>query len=244
MKKVIIILVIFLCCFSAVMAQSNAGAKITLSESSIVKDSSGNQYPYYLWTKMVSSGDCIIRPVNPSDANTEFLLIKLTEEQKKKRLENIPKPPESGFFKTGQSLSGFKTTDINGNKINLKELKGKVVVMNFWFIDCQPCRKEMPELNQLVADYKDSSNIVFIGVALDEKKMIIEFLKNNPFDYAIINDGRFITEQYGVKSFPTHLILDREGKVYYHSTGYSLATVYWLRKEIDSLFNKSTQQGP
>ena len=147
----------------------------------------------------------------------------------------MPKPKESEFFKTGKEISNFKATDINGNKINVKELKGKVVVLNFWFINCPPCRKEIPELNEMVNDYKDSTNIVFLGIANDYKEELQEFLKNNPFDYAIIDNGRYIAGKYNIRSFPTNVILDQSGRVYFHSSGLSTWTVTWLRKSIEDL---------
>ena len=147
----------------------------------------------------------------------------------------MPKPRESEFFKTGKEISNFKATDINGNKINIKELKGKIVVLNFWFINCPPCRKEIPELNEMVNDYKDSTNIVFLGVANDYKEELQEFLKNNPFDYTIIDNGRYIAGKYSIRSFPTNVILDKAGHVYFHSSGLGAWTVTWLRKSIEEL---------
>jgi peroxiredoxin len=234
MPKRIIVFAVFLFSFViSLFAQPRLVAK--LSESSIVKDSSGTQYSYDTWKNLLTSGYYRIKPVNPEQTNSEFLLIRLSEEQRQKMIDNMPKPMESSFFKTGSTIVNFKTTDINGNKINLKDLKGKIVVMNFWFIDCQPCRQEIPELNQLVNDYKDSTNIVFITVATDSKGALKDFLKKTPFNYTIIDGGRFITDQYEVKSFPTHLVLDKEGKVYYHSTGYGLGTPPWIRKSIKEL---------
>lgn len=212
-----------------------AGAQSQITENSVVKDSTGQIYPYSLWSKLLSSGYYYLKAIKPSQPDSGFLLIRLTEEQRQKRIESAPKPPESKFFKTGKEVSSFKTTDINGNKIILKELKGKIVVVNFWFINCEPCRKEMPELNQMVSDYKDSSDIVFLAVALDDKADLKDFLKKTSFAYTIIDNGRFITQQYGISSYPTHLILDREGKAYYHSSGYGMSTVRWLRKSIEEI---------
>lgn len=48
----------------------------------------------------------------------------------------------------------FSVTDINGNEYSLESLKGKIIVLNFWFVECKPCVQEMPELNELVEIYK------------------------------------------------------------------------------------------
>lgn len=218
--------------YNSTCAQPPAPVKVTLNENSIVKDSSGTVYPAAIWKNLLSTGWYTLKVKNPKDENPEFLLVRLSEEEYKRRQENAPKPRESSFFTTGKGISNFTATDINGKKYKLKELKGKVVVINFWFIACQPCQREIPELNNLVNEFKDSSGVVFLAVCLDEKYLIKEFLEKTPFAYNIIDNGRYITSQYGVTTYPTHVILDKEGKVVYHSTGYSMALAGWLRKTI------------
>jgi len=87
----------------------------------------------------------------------------------------MPKPRESPYFSTGKKISLFKSTDINNKKINLKDEKGKIIVLNFWFIDCAPCRMEMPDLNDLVEKYKGNDSVLFIAVALDTRSDIKDF---------------------------------------------------------------------
>jgi len=80
-----------------------------------------------------------------------------------------------------KSLADFNFEDISGNKLQKSHLKGKVIVINFWFTSCQPCISEMPLLNNLVAAYKDT-NVVFIAPALSSKESIDKFLKKYKFD--------------------------------------------------------------
>ncbi len=231
MKSLIFCCILF-CLATHQVAAQHSGRKHVLTENSTVKDTAGKVYPFIIWSNMLNSGDYGWYPLNPQAEVTDFVIYKLTEQQKKQRMEMM-KPAESKYFRTGKTLSSFKTTDIDGNPINLKELKGKVVVINFWFINCAPCRKEIPELNQLVNDYKDSSDIVFIAIALDEKSALKEFLAKSPFNYSIIDNGQFIASKYSVNSYPTHVILDKEGKVTFHTSGYGMSTTYWIRKEIE-----------
>jgi protein-disulfide isomerase-like protein with CxxC motif len=97
---------------------------------------------------------------------------------------------------------------------------------------------EMPELNKIAETYQSDSSIVFIAIALDEKAELQEFMKRAYFRYNVISNGRYIADQYSIKSYPTNVIVDPEGKVYFHTTGLAVNTAYWLRKSIDQLKEK------
>lgn len=86
----------------------------------------------------------MIRPLNVNADPPEILLVRLSDAEIRARLHNAPKPPESKFFQTGNSLGNTKLVTLNQKKYNLKELTGKEVVLNFWFINCSPCRMKIP----------------------------------------------------------------------------------------------------
>lgn len=209
--------------------------KLILNEKTIVKDVDGMLYPAALWSKLMQSGDYSLRPEDPKDANTAFIIFKLSDKEKELRNTRSARPLESKFFTTGKDFGRFKTTDMYGKAWNLKELKGKIVVFNFWFINCPPCRTEIPHLNKLVEKYKDQSDIVFLAVALDEKSEIENFLKQIPFQYNIVDNGRWLAQNYGINSFPTNVIVDREGVVRFHASGYSTTLPYWIEKTIEEI---------
>lgn len=204
-----------------------------------VKDSSGTAYPTILWQKLVMSGKYGIKI--QTDGKTA-LLGRLTEEEIAARFSRMPKPKESQFFTTGGKIASFSEKDMNGIKYNLKELAGKVVVLNFWFINCPPCRQEIPALNEVVETFKDNKDVVFIAVALDPKYDIIEFLKTNPFQYNIIDNARYIASKYNVNSYPTHVVLDKQGKVLFHTSGFGMSTVGWVKKSIEAGLNDTVLQ--
>jgi peroxiredoxin len=215
--------------------------KQVLDENAVVKDSAGTKYAPEVWKALLMHG-YTIKAVDPGDANTEFLLVRLSDEEQARRLERMPKPRESSFFKTGEKMGSFKTRDINGNKIDLKALEGKIVVLNFWFVNCSPCRMEIPDLNKMVDSFKTNNKIVFIAIALDDRSILKSFLEKTPFNYNIIDGGKFIADKYGVRSYPTHVVIDTEGKVYFHTSGLSTNTVYWLSKTIKELLSKTGEK--
>lgn len=115
----------------------------------------------------------------------------------------------------------FTATDLNGKSYKMDELKGKTVVLNFWFIGCKPCVMEMPHLNKLVAKY-GSEDVVFIAFALDSEVALKKFLVKNPFNYNIIPDaGKIAQDNFKVNSFPTSIIIDKQGLVQDYLIGYS-----------------------
>ncbi len=212
-------------------AQSNNNFKKSvaqLSETSIVKDTSGTIYPFSIWNQLSITGRYKFKPENPENPASAFIIFRIDDEEYEKRMASLPKPKESNFFKTGSSFPYFKATDIEGNKLSSKNLKGKILVLNYWFINCPPCRMEIPELNKLVEQYKGDSMVVFVAIALDEKFLLKEFLKTTPFRYEIVDDGRYYAQKNSITSFPTNVVVDQEGKIIFHSSGLSITTAYWI----------------
>ena len=232
MKRYLLLLIIVLSLTVIVKAQTGV-KKRHLDENTVVKDTSGTMFAYPVWQAMVKSGDYVVKPLDPSNDSTAFVIYKLSEEQKDKRLSRMKKPAESEFFTTGEKIASFRANDLDGFRIKLKELEGKVVVLNFWFIGCPPCRREIPELNKLALSYANDPNVVFIAIALDNKSEIKEFIKNTPFAYHIVDDGRMYANLYKIHLFPTNVVLDKEGKVRFHASGYTLNTPYWIKKTIE-----------
>ncbi len=129
-------------------------------------------------------------------------------------------------------LPQFTLVDINGNGITSDNLRGKTVVINFWFKNCLPCIKEIPVLNKLVQEYKGRKDIVFIAVnSKDSKEDINEFLKKTPFEYNMVASGistDLLTSQLKIETYPTHIVVDKTGKITY--AGISALAVFEIKK--------------
>lgn len=206
-----------------------------IDSNTVVRDSTGVRLAYADWRRLMASGDYALSTKNPTSEAPEFSVVKLDEAAKARRNAMMPPTDESGFVKTGKKLDLFSAKSIDGYKIRPKDLEGKVVVLNFWFVKCAPCRDEMPELNKIVKAYENNPNVIFIAVALDQKDDIREFLKTNPFAYHIVDDGKEFADKYEIKSYPTNIILDKEGKVKFHSAGYGWSTLQGFAKAIDEV---------
>lgn len=119
---------------------------------------------------------------------------------------------------TGSRAPDFAVKSIDGVELRLERLRGKVVVLNFWFIACPPCRIEMPKLNALVEDFK-GQDVAFIGFSPDSVSELKEFLAEQDFKYTIVPDSNKVAMDYGVRGAPTHVVIDKEGIVRWVSYG-------------------------
>jgi peroxiredoxin len=118
-----------------------------------------------------------------------------------------------------ESLKGcpapnFEGKTLEGNDIYLSALTGKVVVLNFWFTNCPPCLKEIPELNKLV-DQFNPDEVVFIGLARDDTKELDAFFKRfGIFRYQIIPESYRVATTYKVVAWPQSMVIDKQGNVF------------------------------
>lgn len=91
-------------------------------------------------------------------------------------------------------------------------VKGKITVINFWFVACKPCVDEMPQLNKLAKKYAEK-DVVFIAPALDSSENIQSFLKNHAFDYQILPNTILWSHTLGLNTYPTHILVNPNGIV-------------------------------
>lgn len=119
------------------------------------------------------------------------------------------------FYKMqGKPVPEFSFVDVNGKLYTSANTKGKIVLFKCWFIRCGACVAEMPALNQIVKKYKDRDDILFISLAMDNKKELQNFLSKTKFDYATVpNQTKYMDDKLHVKAYPTHFLIDKKGNM-------------------------------
>ncbi|MFT3823662.1 MAG: TlpA disulfide reductase family protein [Chitinophagaceae bacterium] len=149
------------------------------------------------------------------DAKGIVHLVRITDEMLRKG-KDINDSIQAAMI--NKPAPGFELADLRGKQWSLKKLRGKIVVLNFWFTTCTPCIREMPELNELVRKY-DSSNVVFLGLTFNNAKQVSTFLKERNFSYTLLPGSQEIDKKYQVSSWPTSIVIDRNGimKMMIHS---------------------------
>lgn len=121
--------------------------------------------------------------------------------------------------------------------VNSSELKGKVLLVNFWATWCDPCRKEIPSLINLQDKYKDQGFSV-IGISMDEggRKVVSKFIKKLEVNYPVfIGNAKMGRSFGGVMGIPVSFLVDREGNLVERLDGYISAKVF--SKKLEKLFN-------
>jgi len=125
-------------------------------------------------------------------------------------------------------------TDINGGVHSLETLKDKIILIDFWFINCGPCIKEIPDLNKLKAEF-EMDEVEWFAVTYDPKEKVERFLERLKFDYTIVPDSKHLTDRFDIRFYPTTLIIDENRKIVY--TG-KFGTMNGRVNEIREALNK------
>ena len=121
--------------------------------------------------------------------------------------------------KEGDAAPPFTVQDMDGKEYSLESLRGKVVVLNFWFVECRPCIMEMPRLNELVEKYQDRDDVIFLAIATNPKEKVEKLLKKHAFNYQIIPDREDLIEAYEVTGFPRHIVIDQDSRIAFSTLG-------------------------
>ena len=189
---------------------------VRLSEEFVPYNENDSVVSKDFFLKKVLTGDYLPLKLKSNDSSSYYKLYKINEPVDSSITDEIKRfgTLYYQFFQMeGKPLPGFNLVDINGNVYNNETCKGKIVVLNFWFIGCQACREEMPSLNKLVYLYKDRKDVVFLSIAPDHPEQLKKFLEKTPFTYAAVSDINKLTETLKIYMFPTQMIINRKGEI-------------------------------
>ncbi|MCA5005099.1 TlpA family protein disulfide reductase [Sphingobacterium bovistauri] len=147
-------------------------------------------------------------------------------------IENTRIQKEIEYYKKDiikESALNFNLKNLNGDSVNLSDLRGKIIVLDFWATWCGPCKKSFPAMQKLVDLYKNDNDIEFLFIDTwekdsDYKTVVQEFITKNNYTFNVLFDDKtekdyYISNKYGATGIPYKVIIDKNGYIRFKSAG-------------------------
>lgn len=132
--------------------------------------------------------------------------------------------------KVGEAAPDFTLKNMQGENVTLSDLRGKVVLVNFWASWCPPCRQEMPSMEELYQHLQDREfEMLAINVEENGPDAVAKFLEDKSHSFPILFDPQTQAQRrYNVSRFPETFVVDRNGIVVEHVVG----AIDWMQPNV------------
>ena len=154
--------------------------------------------------------------------------------------QNRPTPEQATLVKDGEKAPAFEVEMFDGSTVKLADLKGKVVLLNFWATWCPPCRAELARVEKDIIEKFKGEPFVFLPVSRGEKRTTVAAFREKmgySFPMGLDTDGRVYAE-YAETYIPRNFLIDKQGNVVKASVGYDEAEFAELVKLIEKEIKK------
>lgn len=126
----------------------------------------------------------------------------------------------------------FTLKDIEGNEVTLSDLRGKAVFLNFWASWCPPCKAEMPDIEQLYQETKDTDLVILTINSGEGATVAKRFMEENNYTFMVLDDSKGeVSDLYRVMALPTSLFIDKNGSLI--ETHYGAMNIDTMRKYVE-----------
>lgn len=118
-------------------------------------------------------------------------------------------------YELGDYMGDYSVTDINGNTYKFSELleTKKAIVLNFWFIDCDPCKMEFPYLQAASDKYSEDIAVIAINPTTDKENDIKKYAAQNQLTLPLVKGDMAWSSALSITGYPTTVVVDRYGKI-------------------------------
>jgi len=139
-----------------------------------------------------------------------------------------------------EPLPEISLTDLDGNTYTANQLKGNVLILDFFGTWCAPCRKELPELQKVKDAFQDRDDILFYvinaDIGGDTQEKFEKFINDHPYNFTYVYDSRsLIYKELNLETsgLPTLLVVDKDNLIRMHHVGYNEAEVHFTENLIE-----------
>lgn len=156
------------------------------------------------------------------------------------KAQERPTPEQATIVKDGHTAPDFEVQMFDGSTIKLADLKGKVVLLNFWATWCPPCRAELARVEKDIIERFKGKPFVFIPVSRGEKReTVAAFREKMGYTFPMgLDTESTIYKKYAQTYIPRNFLIDKKGKVVKASVGYDEAEFAELIKLIEETIKK------
>ncbi len=141
----------------------------------------------------------------------------------------------------GKPIGNIKVTTTDGVSYELDKMKGKIILLSFWFKQCKPCMVEIPSLNELHAKYKEKG-VVVLAASTDNEATVRAIMADKKIKYPTVANARAIADQLEVTVYPTNILIDQQGiirKIYTGGSAFDATQTYLeIKPDIEVLLKK------
>jgi peroxiredoxin len=136
----------------------------------------------------------------------------------------------------GRKAPNFSLDGLSGRRVELKQFKGKVVVLSFWATWCGPCKEELPSIEALHRQFKGKDLAVLtVSVDYEGTVPVEKYIAKQGYTFYVLVDAKgSLLDLYGVELIPTTILIDKKGRL----IGKALGPRDWASPEAISLFNQ------
>ncbi|HQU90941.1 MAG TPA: TlpA disulfide reductase family protein [Pyrinomonadaceae bacterium] len=182
-------------CLAAIGAFAQTKAPIA---KTLFYDSDGN---------LISNNEFVDIRIANSQYPDRTLMKTLDDGTVEFRLQKIPQE--------GAKAPEYTLRTIDGETVSSTALRGKVVVLNFWFIGCPVCRALKPKLNTFKAKFDGRDDVVFIAATYDPPGEVAKFAKHEPLDYIQTAGAEAELKKFVFNGYPKNIVISKTGEIVY-----------------------------